>query len=65
MCTEDLGELTNLIAATFTDSSLPLIEDGGELVVLSLITSYAYWLRGYDATHGEEELPGRRRLRHR
>ncbi|GAB2578133.1 hypothetical protein GCM10027269_37490 [Kribbella endophytica] len=42
-----------------------LIEDGVELVVLSLITSYAYSLPGYDAAHGGEKLPGRRRFRHR
>jgi hypothetical protein len=55
----------DLVAATFADASLPLIEDSGELVVLSVITSYAYSLSGYDAAHGEEKLPGRRRFRHR
>ncbi len=34
----------DLVAATFTDSSLPLLEDAGELIVLSLITTYAYSL---------------------
>ena len=40
----------DLVDAAFPTSSLPLLEDGGELVVLSLITSYAYSLTNYDAT---------------
>jgi hypothetical protein len=55
----------DLVGAVFTDSSLPLLEDGGELVVLSVITSYAYSLSVYDAPHGEAQLPHRRRFRHR
>jgi hypothetical protein len=61
--------VVDLIADVFTASVLrfvlTLIEDGGELVMITLITSYAYSLSGYDAAHGEAKLPGRGRLRHR
>jgi hypothetical protein len=61
--------VVDLLADVFTADAvrfaLTLIEDSGELVVLSVITSYAYSLSGYDAAHGEEKLPGRRRFRHR
>jgi hypothetical protein len=61
--------VVDLVADVFTANAvrfvLTLIEDGGELVMLSLIASYAFSLAGYDEPHGEEKLPGRRRFRHR
>jgi hypothetical protein len=39
----------DLVAAALSASSLPLIEDGGELIALSLITSYAYSLSDREA----------------